>query len=408
MKIKDLLAETFLSLTANKARSFLTILGIVVGIASVITMVALGQGTSASIESSISSMGANLLTISPGGSSSRMAVGGFGQSANTASLTLKDVSAIESQVADVKAVAPVISSSATASHDASNTSVTTYGTTTDYQTVRSLSIQTGSWFTTTQQDNGMRVAVLGPTTAETLFGSVADAIGEQFRLGGQQFTVVGVTVAKGGTSSSSDDAIYIPMITMERYISGLTSGLSTIYVEASSQSVMDTVDSSITDLLLARHKIADSTQADFSIMSQSDLSSTLTSTTETLTILLGSVAGISLLVGGIGIMNMMLTSVTERIREIGLRMSIGATPGDLTLQFLFEAVTLTLIGGLIGIAVGWGISLAISTFSSYAAEVNMSSVLLAVGVSTTIGVIFGFYPARRAAKLDPIEALRYQ
>jgi putative ABC transport system permease protein len=407
MKIKDLLVETFLSLTANKARSFLTILGIVVGIASVITMVALGQGTSASIESSISSMGANLLTISPGGSGSRM-IGGFGPSANTASLTQKDADAIASQVPDVKAVAPVISSSVTASHDASNTSVTAYGTTTAYQSVRSISIQTGSWFTGTQQDGGMRVAVLGSTTAETLFGSVTDAVGGQIRLGGQRFTVVGVTVAKGGTSSSTDDAIYVPMTTMKRYISGVSSGLSTIYVEADSQSVMDTVQASITDLLLSRHKIADSTQADFRVMSQSDLSSTLTSTTDTLTILLGSIAGISLLVGGIGIMNMMLTSVTERIREIGLRMSIGATPGDLTLQFLFEAVTLTLIGGLVGIGIGWGLSAAITAFSTYNAEVSMLSVLLAVGVSTTIGVIFGFYPARRAAKLDPIDALRYQ
>jgi putative ABC transport system permease protein len=407
MKIKDLIVETFLSLTSNKARSFLTILGIVVGIASVITMVAIGQGTSASIESSIASMGANLLTISPGGSGSRM-IGGFGPSTNTASLTLKDVEAIRTQVKDVAAVAPVISSTVQASHDASNTSVSAIGTTVAYRSVRSVSIQTGSWFTSTQQDNGMRVAVLGPTTAETLFGSVGDAVGKQIRLGGQPFTVVGVTVSKGGTgSSNSDDVIYLSMNAMKHYITGST-GLSMVYVEASSQSAMTTVQQSITDLLLARHKIADSTSADFRVMSQSDLSSTMTSTSDTLTTLLAAVAGISLVVGGIGIMNMMLTSVTERIREIGLRKSIGATPGDLTLQFLFEAVTLTLLGGIAGIALGWAISAAVTAFSSYNAQVSVESILLAVGVSTTIGIIFGFYPARRAARLDPMEALRYQ
>jgi putative ABC transport system permease protein len=406
MKFKDQLFETFLSLTSNKARSFLTILGIVVGIASVITMVAIGQGTSASIESSIASMGANLLTVSPGGSGSRM-IGGFGPSANTASLTMKDANAIASQVDGVSAVAPVISSSVYASYESSNTNVSAVGTTVQYQSVRSIEIQTGSWFTQTQSDNGMRVVVLGSTAAESLFGDAASAVGKQIRLTGQPFTVIGVTVAKGGTTTSTDSSIYMPLTTMKRYISGST-GVSTIYVEASSQTVMDTVKTAITDLLLARHKITNSSSADFTVMSQADLSTTMTATSNTLTILLGCIAGISLLVGGIGIMNMMLTSVTERIREIGLRMSIGATPGDLTLQFLLEAVTLTLIGGVVGIASGWVISWAVTTFSSYNAQVSLGSVLLAVGVSTTIGVVFGFYPARRAARLDPIDALRYQ
>ncbi len=407
MRLKDLLAETFLSLTANKARSFLTVLGIVVGITSVIVMVGFGQGTKASIEGSISSMGANLLMVSPGGQMSRM-VGGGGAGASTNSLTLKDVAAIESQVGNIKRVAPTTSGSYQVSAEASNTNVTVTGTTSDYQAIRNLSLQAGSWFSEDQNAGGARVAVLGPTTAETLFGDAASAVGQKIRINAQPFTVIGVTVSKGSNGmQSQDDAAYIPYETFSNHLSSST-GVSMVYVEAESQDVMSQVEADLESLLLARHGIDDSDSADFSIMNQEDIASTLSTVTTTLTILLGSIAGISLVVGGIGIMNMMLTTVTERIREIGLRKALGATRSDLTSQVLAEAVALTLTGGVIGILLGWLISLAITALSSYATTVSLMSVLLAVGVSTAIGVVFGYYPARRAAKLDPIDALRYQ
>ena len=409
MRLRDLFTETFLSLTANKGRSFLTVLGIVVGITSVIVMVAFGQGTKASIESSISSIGANLLTVSPGGESSRrIGGGGGGVGANTKSLTLNDVQAIKTQVGNIRAVAQVTSGSFQISADASNTNVTITGTTSDYPGIRNVAMQTGSWFNSTQEVGGARVAILGPTTAERLFGSVADALGRRMRIQGQPYTVIGVTTSKGGSGfNNTDDAVYVPFQSFAAHLSSAT-GVSAVYVEATSQGVMTQVQNDLTALLLSRHKITDATKADFRVQNQADLASTLSTITNTLTLLLGSIAGISLVVGGIGIMNMMLTTVTERIREIGLRKAVGATRSDLTSQFLAESVALTMLGGIIGIALGWGIAQLISTFSTYHAVVSLSSVLLAVGVSTTIGIVFGYYPARRAAKLDPIEALRYQ
>jgi len=405
--LRDLLAETFLSLTTHKARSFLTVLGIVIGISSVIVMVAIGQGTKTSIESQIQSIGSNLLMISPGGESSRQ-IGGGGAGANTDSLTTDDVEALRG-VRDVAAVAPVISGQYQVSAEASNTNVSVTGTSADYLTVRNIEMKSGAWFTDEQDSTGARVAVLGPTTAGTLFGSQAGALGQRMRVSGQPFTVIGVTTSKGGSGfNNADEAVYIPLQAMRRNLSGLASGISMVYLTAATQESMTQVQTDTTDLLLSRHRISDAADADFQVQSQQSLADTVSTITNTLTLLLGAIAGISLLVGGIGIMNMMLTSVTERIREIGLRKAVGATAGDVTLQFLTEAVALTLIGGVVGIALGWGVSAAISAFSSLTTTVSPISVVLAAGVSTVIGLVFGFYPARRAAKLDPIESLRYQ
>jgi len=404
---RDLLAETFLSLTTHKARSFLTVLGIVIGISSVIVMVSIGQGTKTSIESRIESIGSNLLMVSPGGEGSRR-IGFGGQGANTDSLTLEDAEAL-AVVNNVVAVAPVISGQYQASAEASNTNVSVTGTTADYPDVRSVELQAGSWFSAEQDETGARVVVVGSTAAETLFGSVPDAMGGRVRINGQPFTVIGVTSSSGSSGfNSSDYAAYVPLQAMRRNLAGLSAAVSSIYVGASTQEVMTQVETDITDLLLSGHGISDTADQDFQVQSQADLAETMSSISTTLTLLLGSIAGISLLVGGIGIMNMMLTSVTERIREIGLRKAVGATAGDVTLQFLTEAVALTLIGGAVGIALGWGISAAINAFSSLTTTVMPISVVLAASVSALIGIIFGFYPARRAAKLDPIESLRYQ
>ncbi len=398
MTLRDLLSETFLSLASNKARSFLTVLGIVVGITSVIVMVSIGQGTKASIEESISSVGSNLITV--------MSEGASGGGAST--VTMEDGDAIARQVQGVKAVAPVQQASYTVVANSENADVSILGSTADYPAIRTLETSLGAWFDTQADSDAEKVAVLGPTTSETLFGVGSNAVGARIRINGVPFKVVGVAKSKGSSGmSNTDDMVYVPLATLQRYLAG-SDDINSLYVQAESQDQMTSVKQGITALLNARHDITDSNNADFRVMSQEDLAQTASTVTGLLTVLLGSIAGISLVVGGIGIMNMMLTTVTERIREIGLRKAVGATRSDVSSQFLAESVALTVTGGVVGIALGWMISFAIRSFSSLNTSVTPASVLLAVGVSTFIGIAFGYYPARRAAKLDPIEALRYQ
>ncbi len=324
MMIRDLLSETLLSLTANKGRSALTILGIVIGITSVIVMVAFGQGTKASITAEVSSMGANLLTITPGGSSGGGTAGGTGS--NTKSLTTGDVSAISTQVRGVKSAAQVTQGSYTVSAESSNTNVTVTGTTTDYPAMRNTTVEYGSWFSAEQQSAAARVALLGPDTASTLFGTASSAVGERIRVSGQPFTVIGVTKSKGSSGfGNTDEAVYVPFETFEAHLSS-ASGISALYVEATTQEVMTQLEADTTELLLSRHRIDSPDDADFQIQNSADLASTISTITNMLTVLLGTIAGISLVVGGIGIMNMMLTTVTERIREIGLAQSPRRDP----------------------------------------------------------------------------------
>lgn len=407
MKIKDILEETYSALSSNKIRSGLTMLGIVIGISSVIAMTAIGTGAQSSITDSIQSIGSNLITVRPG------AARGTGIQVSTGrgsakSLTLEDSKSIEKEISSIKNVAPEVSGRYQVTAKGTNTNTTIDGVTPSYLEVRNMEISEGSFITDQNVDSGAKVAVIGPTVREDLFGVDGNALGQVIRIKNIQFKIVGITVAKGGTGFSSlDDIIYIPITTAQRYFSG-DEYVTSISVSAESAEVTSEVQANITTLLLDRHNIQDAELADFSTLNQADMIATVSSVTGTFTTLLAAIAGISLLVGGIGIMNMMLTTVTERTREIGLRKAIGAKRKDISNQFLLEAVMLTFIGGAIGIGLGWLISFIVTKTGLITTKVSISSVFLAFAVSTIIGIVFGYYPARRAAKLNPIDALRYE
>lgn len=406
MRTTDLFEETVSALSANKARSGLTILGIVIGISSVIALMAIGSGATSSITSSISSIGSNLLIVSPGAAQSSGGFGAMSARGSAKTLTVDDAEAIKTDISNIAGLSLVVSTRAQVTTKSANTNTSITGIDSSYATVRNVTVQTGEFISDAQVSSYAKVAIIGPTVLSDLYGTDAvadDAIGQVIRISSAQYTIIGITTAKG----SSDDVIYIPYTTAQRYLSG-NKYLSQINISAASTDTMTQVQTDITDLLLARHKITDATLADFSITNQADLVATMSSVTSTLTYLLGAIGGISLLVGGIGIMNMMLTNVTERMREIGLRKAIGAKRRDISMQFLSEAIALTLIGGVIGILLGWGIAFVVNWSGLVTTSVTLSSVLLAFGVSAVIGVVFGWYPARRASNLNPIDALRYE
>ena len=412
MRTRDLFEETYAALSANKARSSLTVLGIVIGIASVIALTAIGEGSQLSIQSSIESIGSNLIEVMPGAART-IGFGVSGGRGTARSLTVPDEDAIAEQVSNVGAVSGEFTGRYQVAAAGANTNTSVDGVDAAYATIRNLTIDQGSFITDNQSESLAKVAVIGPTVVTDLFGATAvasDALGQNIRINNIQFTIVGVTKTKGASGiGSTDTTVFIPLGTAMQYFAGNGNAfLSTIDIEASSQGAMTQVQNDVTSLLLTRHNISDPTKADFSILNQTDLVSAASSVTGTLTTLLAAVAGISLIVGGIGIMNMMLTTVTERMREIGLRKAIGATKKDINNQFLSEAIALTFIGGVIGIALGWSISFVVSASGLVPAQVTLSSVLLAFGVSAAIGIVFGWYPARRASNLNPIDALRYE
>lgn len=416
MLTNDLFEETVTALSANKARSSLTILGIVIGISSVITMVAVGQGASSGIQSSIQSLGSNLIEVLPGATRSSGGFGVSGARGSASTLLQSDADAILAQVQNVGALTSEVSSRQQITAKGTNTNVSVDGVNASYAVIRNVQMDQGEFVTDAQSASLSKVAVLGPTAASDLFGTddtqpnglPSGIVGQTIRIKGMNFTVIGITRSKGGSGpTNQDDMIFIPLQTAQRFLAG-SQTVTTIDVQAASADAMTQVQNDITSLLLERHKISDPTKADFSTLNQNDLLSAVSSVSQTLTILLASIAGISLVVGGIGIMNMMLTTVTERTREIGLRKAIGAKRSDISTQFLTEAVMLTLIGGAIGIALGIGIAYGVNALGLITTTISWSSVVLASGVSAVIGIVFGYYPARRASLMSPIDALRYE
>lgn len=408
MHFSDLSNETYAALVGNKVRSSLTVLGIVIGIGSVIAMISIGQGAQQSIEERIESIGSNLLMVYPGASRTTGTRGVSHGAGSAETLTTEDADALLLGVQGISGVAPEVSTRVQVVAGGNNTNTSVVGVTDTYADVRNVTLDTGSFITASQTKGYAKVAVLGPTTRDDLFGENTNAIGQKIRINGVIFTVIGILTEEGGTGfGSADDRILIPLSTEQQYITG-SKAINTLYIKVAEDADMDTVQSNVTNILLKTHNIPDGGTADFTVYNQADIVETASSVTGTFTLLLGAVAGISLLVGGIGIMNMMLTTVTERTREIGLRKALGAKNKEITFQFLAEAVALTTIGGVIGIIFGWGTSTIIGAVSDLSTSVTLSLILLAFGVSATIGIIFGWYPARKASRLSPIEALRYE
>jgi len=402
-------------LLANRMRSSLTMLGILIGVAAVILLVAVGNGASVSINNQIQSLGANVIYVYP---ANARGAGGVSQGFGSAqTLTQGDVDALNSrqQDPDVVAAVPITQTAGQITYQSQNYFAPTTGTTIDFPTVRNYQIAEGSFFTQDDISADHRVVVIGQTVATNVFGTT-DPVGQTIKISRQSFSVIGVFASKGGSGLGSQDNIVVaPITTVWAYLTGARGKvINQIVASASSAGTVTQAETEITTILLQRHQISDPTQADFQMQSQQDILNQANSIATALTLVLGAIAGISLVVGGIGIMNIMLVTVTERTREIGIRKAIGARRGDVLVQFLIEAMVLSGLGGALGIAIGALLATeapripAIAASSFPAPVVSGPSVLLAFGVSVGIGLFFGIYPANRAARLHPIEALRYE
>jgi len=407
MKIQEIFEESVGTLTLNKTRTGLAVLGVVIGIASVIALVSLGQASQKAVANQIQSLGSNLLTVSPGAIRQNGVRGGIG---GATTLTLTDAEAIagSTEITTIKTISPEISRRAQVTTEKTNTNTQIIGVYSTYASVHKVSLSSGVFISDRDVQNISKVAVLGPQVVTDLFGEGANVLGKTIRISGQTLTVIGVTISKGGTGfQNQDDIIYVPLSTAQKQIFG-QDYLSSIALEANSEKEMTAAQNEVGYLLLERHKIGDPTQADFSIMSQQDILNTASSMTSTFTTLLAGIAAISLLVGGIGIMNIMLVTVTERTREIGLRKALGARKKTVITQFLTEAVILTVTGGITGVLLGVAASYILAKVISAPFAIAYESIALAFLVSAAIGIIFGWYPAKKASEMQPIEALRYE
>lgn len=406
MDIQEIVIEAFNTLRINKMRTALAVLGIVIGIGSVIALVSLGQASQKSITNQIESLGSNLLTITPTNAQS----GNVRSSGAVTTLTYDDAKAISSSatITTVSKVSPELSKRSQVVTGKNNTNTSIYGIVPAYAEVKKIEVANGTFITQSDVDSMSKVAVLGPQVVTDLFGEGASVIGQTIRIEGQTLRIIGVTKEKGGSGfNNQDDVIYVPLTTGMKVLYG-QNYLNSISVEAESADVMVTAQDQIGYLLLDRHKLKDPAKADFRIMNQGDILSTASSITSIFTSLLSGIAAISLLVGGIGIMNIMLVTVTERTREVGLRKALGAKKKTIITQFLTEAIILTVLGGFLGMILGILISFILAKVMSLPFTISISSIALAIGVSGVIGVVFGWYPAKKASDLQPIEALRYE
>lgn len=407
MDFEEILSTSFEALTLNKTRTVLAILGIVVGIAAVIALMTLGQGSQKAVSSQIQSLGSNLLTVLPG---AQITHGVQSQAGSMTTLTYEDAKAIASspQITSVSAVSAELARNAQVIAGRANTNTRVTGVMPAYSQIRKIEVESGAFISQHDLDSQTKVAVLGPQVVIDLFGEGASPVGEMIRINKLAFRVIGVTKAKGGSGFfNQDDIVFIPLTTAQKQVFG-QDHVGSISIAAKSEDLMDQTRNEIGYFLLARHNLSDPIQADFSITSQEDIIGTMTEVTSTFTSLLSGIAAISLLVGGIGIMNIMLVTVIERTREIGLRKALGAKKKDIITQFLTESIALTGAGGFLGIILGTLISLVLTRMVGIPLAISYSSYLLAFGVSAIIGIVFGFYPAYKASNLSPIEALRYE
>jgi len=408
LDFKSILKMATVSLKINKMRSILTSLGIIIGVSAVIIMLAVGSGASKKIAKEMESMGSNLLMIRSASAKS----GGVRMGSGTRpTLTLKDAEAIEEKCRGILAIAPYSSESKQLTYGNQNWSTTVGGTTMPYFMIRNYEIESGRGFLREDSKNSTKVAIIGQTVSTELFGDV-DPINKTIRIGNVPFKVVGLLKTKGssGMGQDQDDLVFIPITTAQRKVFGtdFPGTVNMIAVKAQNDEIITTTQEDISDLLKKRHNIGKNQDDDFEIRNLAEMQESIKSTTKTMSLLLGAIAGVSLIVGGIGIMNIMLVSVTERTKEIGIRMAIGAKASDIRIQFLIESFLLSMIGGLIGVVIGIGGAYLMKIFAGMNIAITMSSILLSLGFSAAIGLGFGYYPAYKASLLNPIDALRYE
>jgi putative ABC transport system permease protein len=408
MKVFNLIRIALRALQRNKLRAFLTMLGIIIGVGAVIAMVAIGQGSKKSIQDQLSSMGSNMLTVRP--NSNQTPGGGARLDASSVqSLTLDDIKAIQSEAQYISAVSPAVQGRGQAINGAMNWPTTMQGVSPDFLTIRNWPIKDGVSFGNEDVNGAAKVCLICQTVVENIFEPGDNPIGKTIRFNKIPFKIIGVLAEKGENAfgQDQDDILLAPYTTVQKRILAIPY-IQTIYASSSSSETSELATQELSQILRTSHKLTNNEQDDFTVRTQAELISTFSSTSELLTVLLAAIAGISLLVGGIGIMNIMYVSVTERTKEIGLRMSIGARGIDILMQFLIEAIVISITGGILGVALGLLASKLITVFLSWPTLVSESSIVLSFVVCAITGIFFGYYPAQKASKLDPIEALRYE